>query len=145
VRVFLISGAAPPAHSIDGWAGAEGLRQPTMCFPNGGSTLCGISKPGEIVWSRVYVQDGALHMDCGRGHAVELTMEETQRRWQETLPQRPIMHAVLHGVSRDAIMALHKCNRVQVVYASDAKAADVTLQTKSAFASDLGIHANRCD
>ena len=39
VWVLLISGAAPPAHFIDGWAGAEGFRQPAMYFPSGGSTL----------------------------------------------------------------------------------------------------------
>ena len=59
VWVFLISGSAPPAHFIGGWAGAEGDRQPAMYFPNGGSTLNGISKPGEIVWSRIYVEDDA--------------------------------------------------------------------------------------
>ncbi|MCP4891542.1 MAG: fucose isomerase, partial [Planctomycetaceae bacterium] len=101
VWVFLISGAAPPAHFIDGWKGADGHRQPPMYFPNGGSTLRGISRPGEIVWSRIYVEDDALWMDIGRGSVVELPAEETQRRWQATTPQWPIMHAVTHGVSRD--------------------------------------------
>ncbi len=144
VWVFLISGAAPPAHFIDGWAGAEGFRQPAMYFPNGGSTLRGISKPGEIVWSRVYVENDALHMDCGRGHVVELPREETERRWQATTPQWPIMHAVLHGVSRDALMAKHKSNHIQVVYCTDETAADFTLQTKAAFARELGLNVNLC-
>lgn len=144
VWVFLISGAAPPAHFIDGWAGAEGLRQPAMYFPSGGSTLRGISKPGEIVWSRVYVERDALHMDCGRGHVVELPREETERRWQATTPQWPIMHAVLNGVSRDALMAKHKSNHIQVVYSNDAAAADETLQTKAVFARELGISVNVC-
>ena len=51
VWVFLISGSAPPAH-FGGWKHADGHRQPAMYFPNGGSSLRGISKPGEIVWSR---------------------------------------------------------------------------------------------
>jgi hypothetical protein len=144
VWVFLISGAAPPAHFIGGWAGAEGLRQPAMYFPNGGSTLRGISKPGQIVWSRVYVEGDALHMDCGRGHVVELPREETERRWQATTPQWPIMHAVLHGVSRDALMAKHKSNHIQVVYSNDAAAADHTLQAKAVFARELGIQVNVC-
>ncbi|HZV36218.1 MAG TPA: fucose isomerase, partial [Verrucomicrobiae bacterium] len=55
VWVFEISGSAPPEHFIGGWKGAEGFRQPPMYFPKGGSTLRGISKPGEIVWSRIYV------------------------------------------------------------------------------------------
>lgn len=144
VWVFLISGAAPPAHFVGGWAGAEGFRQPAMYFPNGGSTLRGISKPGEIVWSRIYVEDEALHMDIGRGHVVELPRQETERRWQATTPQWPIMHAVLHGVSRNALMAKHKSNHVQVVYGNDAAAADLTLETKAAFAHRLGIRVNLC-
>ncbi len=144
VWVFLISGAAPPAHFVGGWAGAEGFRQPAMYFPSGGSTLRGISKPGQIVWSRIYVERDALHMDCGRGHVVELPREETERRWQATTPQWPIMNAVLHGVSRDALMAKHKSNHIQVVYSEDAKAADFTLQTKAAFARELGIQVNLC-
>ncbi|HVT29939.1 MAG TPA: fucose isomerase [Lacipirellulaceae bacterium] len=144
VWVFEISGAAPPAHFIDGWAGAEGLRQPAMYFPNGGSTLRGISKPGEIVWSRIYIENDSLHMDCGRGHVVELPREETERRWNATTSQWPIMHAVLHGVSRDALMAKHKSNHVQVVYGSDAVSADFTLQAKAVLAQELGIQVNRC-
>ncbi|MEX0612559.1 MAG: fucose isomerase, partial [Pirellulales bacterium] len=144
VWVFLISGAAPPAHFIDGWKGAEGYRQPAMYFPNGGSTLRGISKPGEIVWSRIYVESDALHMDIGRGRVVELPRKETERRWQATTPEWPIMHAVLNGVSRDALMAKHKSNHIQVVYSSGAAAADFTLQAKATFAHDLGIKVNLC-
>ena len=82
VWVFLISGAAPASHFIGGYAGATSERQPPMYFPKGGGTLKGISKPGEIVWSRVFVMDGALHCDIGRGTVVELPPEETERRWQ---------------------------------------------------------------
>ena len=98
------SSAAPlrRRHFIGGWAGAEGFRQPAMYFPNGGGTLRGISRPGEIVWSRIYVEDDELKMDIGRGRVVELPREETERRWQATTPQWPIMHAVLDGVSRDS-------------------------------------------
>lgn len=144
VWVFLISGAAPPAHFAGGWAGAEGFRQPAMYFPNGGSTLRGISMPGEIVWSRIYVENDAIQMDIGRGRAVELPREETERRWQATTPEWPIMHAVLDGVSRDALMAKHKSNHIQVVYNSDAAAANRTLQTKAMFAHALGIHVHLC-
>ncbi|MBX3439172.1 MAG: fucose isomerase, partial [Planctomycetaceae bacterium] len=122
VWVFLISGAAPPEHFIGGWKGADGHRQPPMYFPNGGSTLRGVSKPGEIVWSRIFVEDGRLKMDIGRAHVVELPEEETERRWKETTYQWPIMHAVLHGVTRDQLMAKHKSNHIQVAYATDAAA-----------------------
>lgn len=144
VWVLLISGAAPPAHFIKGWKGADGHRQPAMYFPNGGSTLRGISKPGEIVWSRIYVENEALHMDIGRGGVVELPKAETERRWQATTPQWPIMHAVTYGVSRDQLMAKHKANHIQVAYANDAKAADHCLFTKAAFARELGIKVNVC-
>ncbi len=144
VWVFEISGSAPPAHFEGGWAGAEGFRQPAMYFPNGGSTLRGISKPGEIVWSRIYVEDNALAMDIGRGAAISLPREETERRWNSTTPQWPIMHAVLYGVSRDQLMAQHKSNHVQVVYSDDAAAADRTLEVKAAMAHALGLRVNRC-
>lgn len=144
VWVLEISGSAPPAHFVGGWAGAEGFRQPAMYFPNGGSTLRGISRPGEIVWSRIYLDKEALSMDIGRGAAIELPREETQRRWQSTTPEWPIMHAVLHGVSRDQFMAQHKANHIQVVYCEDAESADLTLQVKSAMADALGIQVNVC-
>jgi len=54
------------------------------------------------------------------------------------------MHAVLQGVSRDQMMARHKENHIQVVYASDAKAADLTLQVKCSLASSLGISVYEC-
>lgn len=144
VWVFLISGAAPPAHFIKGWKGTDGHRQPAMYFPNGGSTVRGISKPGEIVWSRIYVQDEALHMDIGRGGVVELPKKETKRRWEGTTLQWPIMHGVTYGVSRDQLMAKHKANHIQVVYADDAKSADECLFAKAAFAHALGMKVNVC-
>jgi L-fucose isomerase-like protein len=144
VWVFEISGSAPPEHFEGGWAGAEGFRQPEMYFPNGGSTIRGVSKPGEIVWSRIYVEDDRLAMDVGRGAAISLPAEETQRRWDATTPQWPIMHAVLYGVSRDQLMAQHKSNHVQVVYSNDAAAADRTLEVKAAMAHALGLRVNRC-
>jgi hypothetical protein len=144
VWVFLISGAAPPAHFIGGWKGAHGYRQPAMYFPNGGSTVHGVSKPGEIVWSRVYVANESLHMDLGRGEVVTLPKAETERRLQATTPQWPIMHAVTYGVSRDQLMAKHQANHIQVAYANDAKSADECMLTKASFARSLGIHVNIC-
>ena len=127
VWVFLISGSAPPAHFIDGWAGATSERQPAMYFRLGGGTLKGISKPGEIVWSRIYVEDNSLKMDLGRAGVVKLPQEETERRWKLTTPQWPIMHAVTYGVSRDQMMARHKANHLQVAYANSAEDADRAL------------------
>jgi L-fucose isomerase-like protein len=144
VWVFLISGAAPPAHFVGGWKGAHGFRQPAMYFPNGGSTVHGVSKPGEIVWSRIYVEGEALHMDIGRGGVVSLPEAETRRRLEGTTPQWPIMHAVTYGVSRDQMMAKHQANHIQVAYAHDAKAADDCLFAKAAMARSLGIQVNLC-
>jgi len=144
VWVFEISGGAPPSHFIGGWAGAEGFRQPPMYFPKGGATLRGISKPGEIVWSRIYIDKRGLNMDIGRGGVVELPRHETERRWQSTTWQWPIMHAVTYGVSRDQMMAKHKANHIHVVYATDAKAADQCLIAKAAMADALGIRVNLC-
>ncbi|NND70087.1 MAG: fucose isomerase, partial [Rhodothermales bacterium] len=99
VWVFEISGAAPPAHFIDGFQGASSMRQPPMYFRLGGGTLRGISKPGRIVWSRIYVEDNELRADLGLGSVIELPEEETERRWRATNYEWPIMHAVLDGVS----------------------------------------------
>src|SRR5690606_1891545 len=97
VWVFLISGAVPAAHFEGGYAGASSWRQSPMYFRLGGGTLRGVSKPGPIVWSRIYVKDGRLQADLGVGRAVSLPEAETQRRWQATPPEWPIMHAVING------------------------------------------------
>ncbi len=104
----------------------------------------GIAKPGEIVWSRVFVEGGKLKMDLGRAKAIALPQEETDRRWKETTVQWPIMHAVTYGVSRDQMMARHKANHIQVVYANSAKEADLALYTKAALARELGLDVAFC-
>ena len=144
VWVFLISGAAPAEHFIDGYAGAVSERQPPMYFRLGGGTLKGISKPGEIVWSRVFVMDGALHADLGLASVVELPQEETERRWQATTPQWPIMHAVLKGVNRDQMMARHKANHLNVAYAPTAQDAKNALIAKAAMFAEMGIDVHLC-
>jgi len=144
VWVLLISGSAPPAHFVDGWKGATSERQPAMYFRLGGGTLKGISRPGEIVWSRVFVEKGKLKMDLGRGGVVELPPEETERRWKETTPQWPIMHAVTYGTSRDQFMARHKANHIQVVYADSPKEADRALLAKAAMADAMGMQVAVC-
>lgn len=144
VWVFLISGAAPASHFIGGYAGAVSERQPPMYFRLGGGTLKGISKPGEIVWSRVFIMDGKLHADLGRATVVELPREETERRWKATTPQWPIMHAVLHGVSRDQMMARHKANHLNVAYAPSAALADKALAAKAAMLAEMGLAVHLC-
>jgi hypothetical protein len=144
VWVFLISGAAPPKHFIDEYAGTVSERQPPMYFRLGGGTVKGISKPGEIVWSRVFVDNGVLKADLGRAKVVELPREETERRWRITTPVWPIMHAVTYGITRDQMMARHKSNHIQVAYAPDAQAANQALAAKAAAFQSLGLEVSIC-
>ncbi|MEO8028548.1 MAG: fucose isomerase, partial [Bryobacteraceae bacterium] len=144
VWVFLISGAAPAEHFVGGYKGASSERQPPMYFRLGGGTLKGNSKPGEIVWSRVYVDNGVLRADLGRAKVVDLPKEETERRWQITTPPWPLMSAVTYGVSRDQMMARHKANHIHVAYAPDAAGAIKALTAKSAMFRELGIDVSIC-
>jgi hypothetical protein len=144
VWVFLISGAVPPAHLVGGFKGAVSERQPPMYFRLGGGTIKGVSKPGHIVWSRVFVMDGRLHCDLGVGEAVKLPEKETARRWRETTPQWPIMHGVLDGVSRDQMMARHKANHIHVVYAPSRAKAHQACRIKAAMLAELGLEVHLC-
>jgi len=144
VWVFEISGAAPANHFIGGYSGAVSERQPPMYFRLGGGTLKGISKPGEIVWSRIFVEGGKLKADLGRAAVRELPREETERRWQATTPQWPIMHAVTYGVTRDQMMARHKANHVQVAYAPTADAANQALSAKAGAFQHMGLEVAIC-
>lgn len=144
VWVFEISGAAPPAHHEGGYRGSDSVRQPPMFFAKGGGTLRGVARPGEIVWSRVFVEDGRLKMDIGRGKAITLPQAETDRRWDLTNREWPMMHGVLYGITRDQMMARHKANHVQVVYATDAAAADEAMLSKATLAHQLGMEVALC-
>ena len=144
VWVFEISGAAPPEHFIGGYAGAVSERQPPMYFRLGGGTVKGISKPGEIVWSRVFIDNSVLKADLGRAGVRQLPREETERRWRITTPQWPIMHAVTYGISRNQMMARHKANHIQVAYAPDAGAANRALAAKAAAFDELGLKVSIC-
>lgn len=144
VWIFLISGAAPASHFVGGYEGAESLRQPAMFFKKGGGTLRGVSKPGKIVWSRLYIQDNAMHCDIGTGTVVELPVEETQRRWNLTDKEWPIMHAVLDGVDRDQMMAQHKANHIQVVYVDEQVNLQKAVNVKAAVFVNLGVTVHLC-
>lgn len=141
VWVYEISGSVPASH-LGGWQNAEGWRQGHVFFPAGGATINGVSKPGEIVLSRVFIADGILQADIFRASVVELPAAETQRRKDATNPEWPIAHVVLHGVSRDQFMARHKANHAQLVYAPDAETADRALIAKAAMFAGMGIAVN---
>ncbi len=144
VWVLQISGAAPASHFIGGYAGAVSDRQPPMYFPLGGGTLKGIGRPGSIVWSRVFIESGSLHVDMGLGSVVELDADETNYRWQQTTPQWPLVNAIFHGVSRDALMSRHRANHVNVAYAGNAAEAQSALAVKAAMFHRLGVAVHLC-
>lgn len=141
VWVYEISGSVPASH-LGGWDKAEGWRQGHVFFPAGGATINGVSKPGEVVLSRVFIADGILQADIFRASVIELPAEETQRRKDATNPEWPIAHVVLHGVTRDQFMARHKANHAQMVYAPDAETADKALLAKAAMFDRMGIRVN---
>ncbi len=144
VWLFEISGAVPPAHFAAGYRDAVSERQPPMYFRLGGGTVKGVSKPGHIVWSRVFVAGGKLQVDVGLGKAVSLPQAETEDRWRLTTPQWPVMHAVLRGITRDQMMARHKSNHIQVVYAPDEATARRGMFTKAAAMHELGLKVHFC-
>lgn len=144
VWVLLISGAAPPAHFVGGYNGASSERQPPMYFRLGGGTVKGVSKPGSVVWSRVFIMDGKLHCDIGVCEVAKLPQAETERRWRETTSQWPIMHAVFDGITRDQMMARHKSNHIQVVYAPNKAQAHRAARIKAAALDELGIEVHFC-
>ncbi len=144
VWLFQISGAVPASHFVGGYVGAVSERQPPMYFRLGGGTLKGLSKPGELVWSRVFVEDGKLNVDMGRASAISLPEAETKRRWKEVTPQWPIMHARLHGVSQNQFMARHPANHVNVAYAPTAADANRALAAKATMFHEMGLRVYLC-
>jgi len=143
VWLLEISGSVPASH-LGGYDKAYSMRQSYYYFPLGGGTLSGVSKPGEIVWSRVFIMAGKLHADLGRGTSVALPPDVVQARLDATNREWPIMNVVLHGVGRDQLMARHKANHVTVVYAPDAATADKALTAKAAMLQAMGLQVHLC-
>ena len=54
------------------------------------------------------------------------------------------MHAVLPGISRDQMMAKHKSNHIQVVYAPSRGDAVKGMAAKAAAMQELGLQVNIC-
>ena len=144
VWILEISGAAPPAHLIGGYHGATSERQPAMYFPLGGGTVKGTSKPGWVVWSRVFVQNNRLNCDIGLGEPVQLPEALVLKHWQLTTRQWPMMHLVLRGITRDQFMARHKANHIQVAYGPDKAGTRRALFTKAAALKELGVRVSFC-
>ncbi len=138
------SGSAPPAHFGRGYRDAVSERQPPMYFRLGGGTIKGISKPGHVVWSRIYVEPAGLKANVGLARAIELPDAETDRRWRMTTSQWPMMHTVFPGITRDQFMARHCSNHIQVAYAPDEALATHALCVKAATFHALGIDTHFC-
>jgi L-fucose isomerase-like protein len=115
-----------------------------MYFRLGGGTLKGVCKPGEIVWSRVYIERGRLNVDLGRATAISLPEAETHRRWKEVTSQWTIMHVLLHGISQNQFMARHPSNHVSVAYAPSAEEADRALEVKATMFHEMGLEVHLC-
>ncbi|MDR0870809.1 MAG: fucose isomerase [Planctomycetaceae bacterium] len=144
VWLFMISGAAPPAHLEKNWKGSHARRQSPMFFKKGGAALTGTGRPGEIVWSRLCVAAGKLRLDLGRGRCVSLPKKEMKRRAESADTEYPVVNAVLDGVSRDQFMSRQPANRIQIVYADSAEEANRMLAVKGAMAEELGIKVYTC-
>ncbi|PFG41045.1 L-fucose isomerase-like protein [Georgenia soli] len=144
VWVYEISGSVPASHLPNGYASAEAWRQDPVFFPKGGATLKGVAKPGINVWSRVFIEDGELHVDMGIADVVALPEEETERRSNLTNPEWPISHVVLRGITRDQFMARHKSNHNLVVYVPDEETALKALTAKAAMFEALGVKVHLC-
>ena len=138
------SGSVPPAHFACGYRDAVSERQPPMYFRLGGGTIKGISKPGHVVWSRIFVEPEGLKADLGLARSIALPRAESERRWQITTPQWPMMHTVLPGITRDQFMARHCSNHIQVAYAPDEAMAAKALYAKASMFHALGIDTHFC-
>lgn len=144
IWTFELSGNTPAGHMENGWADMRAERQPYDYFPENGICTKGTTKSGELVWSRIYIDQGELCIDVGRGAAAELPPEESDRIWEATTKEWPLMHAITYGVTRDQMMAKHKSNHITVSYAPDAAAANEIMFAKAAMAHELGFKANIC-
>jgi hypothetical protein len=120
-----ISGAVPFGHLKGGIAGATGYRQPPMYFPRGGATIAGQCKAGRFIWARAHYVGTQVFMHTGTGHAVELPIEEFERRRYATTREWPLMNVVLDGVDRDGLMAGHQSNHITIAYVEEAHLRDV--------------------
>ncbi len=139
-----LSGNTPAGHMENGWADMHAERQPYDYFPENGICTKGTAKAGEIIWSRVYIDEGEMCIDLGRGAAVELPPEESDRIWEATTKEWPLMHAITYGITRDQMMAKHKSNHITVSYAPDTAKANEIMFAKAAMAHELGFKTNIC-
>jgi L-fucose isomerase-like protein len=144
VWLWQISGAAPSGHFVGGYSRSISQRQPAMYFPLGGGTLEGIGRPGSVVWSRIFIEEGTLYVDRGLAKVITLPHAETTRRWNEVTSQWPMLSVIIEGVSRDQFMARHRSNHVSIAYAPIHEEAKRALNVKAALVAALGVQVYVC-
>ena len=144
VWLLQISGAAPANHFVGGYAGATSERQPACISRLGGGSLKGIWQAGRDCLEPRVCWGGALQVDLGRGTAIELPAEETERRWRQVTYEWPIMHVILHGVTQNQFMARHPANHVNIAYAPTSGDADRALAVKATMFKKLGLDVHIC-
>ena len=145
VWVFQISGAVPASHLAGGYANARERAPAPDVFPVGRRHTEGRLQAGARgLEPCVHRKVRRCTWTSGRATAVELPAEETERRWEATTSQWPIMHVLLEGVTRDQFMARHHANHVNVAYAPTAEIADRALEAKAAMFAELGVQVHLC-
>ncbi|WP_245949411.1 hypothetical protein [Echinicola strongylocentroti] len=90
------------------------------------------------------MEDETLFCDIGIGEVVALPLSETQRRWENTTPQWPIMNVVLPGISRNQMMAKHQANHIQVAYGESIESTVEAAYLKASALDALGIKVQFC-
>lgn len=154
--------APAPSHLVDGWAGAAAAHH-----PNGGCTIDGTCRQGEAIWSRLLVRHGALHLDIGRATIVATPYSHDPLTAVATSPTSPhaasprtrphaashapqpgssagTAHAILHGITREQMLARHLSSHLQVVYADSPRDADRALLARTALWDVLGAEVSIC-
>lgn len=142
VWAFLCPGMPPM--QLSGWVqtGEERQGEPEARLGEGAGTRTG--RPGWIVWSRVFVEEGRFCYDTGIAEVVALPSAETVDRLRLTASRETVLHVVLQGVTRDQMLARHKAGRVQVVCAPNKEGARRGLFAKAAAMRELGLEVAVC-
>jgi hypothetical protein len=83
-----------------------------------------------------------MHADLGRGCIV--AGRGARRHSEETTPQRSMVNARLHGVSRNQFMACHGTNHINIAYVPDSENADQALAVKAVMFQESGTKVHSC-
>jgi hypothetical protein len=151
ITALNLSGNMPVEHTPAGmdnldrpYSDVKGSRHAWKYFPVGGICTEALARPGEGVWSRIYMLGREKHIDIGRFGAVNLSEGETERIWGSVSRNWPLMEAVMYGVSRDELMAGHMSNHISVSYAPDAQSANGLMFALAGMTDALGYQVHLC-